>query len=270
MPQAGLEGSNTIQQSPQYAALSDYISNKIELNGALDKFSSPAENEWTSSTSAEEVEEQLTLSWRSIISQAAQTSFKDAAQQKLADFVVGLQQRPALQKDGQTCQVQGTIVWKDLPTFGWSIRDAWNQAAGPDSDQKSKDQWINLNAFTALLTASAHSKTNDNPDLSLFGFWALRQAFEEQNVSDVAIAAAAAWFVYAAPTIYDFSQKSKSFDGKVAKPGSAFSDQSWTGFSQDRWQVWTKKLSELQGRVSNNTASQLVEQAQVAIGEIQQ
>ncbi|KAK4502173.1 hypothetical protein PRZ48_005598 [Zasmidium cellare] len=270
MPQAGLEGSNSVQQSPQFAALSDYVSGKSDLNGALDAFAQPAEKEWTPSTSPEEVEEQLTLSWRSIISQAAQTSFKDAAQQKLADFVVALQQRPTVQKGDQTCQVQGSTVWKDLPTFGWSIRDAWNKAAGKDSDQKAKDQWINLNAFTALLTASAHSKTNDSPDLSLFGVWSLRQAFEEQDTSDAAIAAAAAWFVYAAPTIYDFSQKGKSFDGKVAKPGSAFSSQSWNGYTQDRWQAWTRKVHEVQGQVSDATASQLVEQAQVAIGEIQQ
>lgn len=126
MPQAGLEGSNTIKQCPQYAALSDYLSNKCDLDGALDAFCAPAENEWMSSTNAEEVEEQLTLGWRSIISQAAQTSFKDAAQQNLADFVIRLQQRPTLQKDSKTCQVQGMTVWKDLPTFGWSIRDAWN------------------------------------------------------------------------------------------------------------------------------------------------
>ena len=46
--------------------------------------------------------------------------------QKLVDFVLSLQRRPILQKDDQTCQVQGMAVWKDLPTFGWSVRDAWN------------------------------------------------------------------------------------------------------------------------------------------------
>lgn len=126
MPQAGLEGSNTVQQCTQYAALNHFVSNKNDLRGALDEFCEPAENEWMSSTNAEEVEEQLTLCWRSIISQAAQVSFKDAAQQKLVDFVLNLQQRPILQKDGQTCQVQSMAVWKDLPTFGWSIREAWN------------------------------------------------------------------------------------------------------------------------------------------------
>lgn len=125
-----------------------------------------------------------------------------------------------------------------------------------------------MNAFTALLTASAHSKTNDTPDLSLFGVWSLRQALEEQDSSDVAVAAAATWLVYAAPTMYSFCQQGKSFDGKVAKPGSAVSSQSWAGYSQDRWQTWTQKIVEVQGQVSDTTTSQLVEQAQVAIREI--
>lgn len=126
MPQAGLEGSNTVQQCSQYAALHDYVSGKSHTGAALDKFCEPAENEWMSTTNPEEVEEHLTLCWRSIISHAAQTSFRDEAQHKLANFVLSLQQRPMLQKDDQTCQVQGMTVWKDLPTFGWSIRDAWN------------------------------------------------------------------------------------------------------------------------------------------------
>lgn len=115
--------------------------------------------------------------------------------------------------------------------------------------------------------ASAHSKTHDHPDLSLFCIWSLRQALEEQESCDVAVAAAAAWFVYAAPTIHNFCQKGRSFEGKVAKPGSSFQDQSWTGFSRDRWQAWKQKLSTV--KVLDSTAIQLVEQAQVAIGEIQ-
>lgn len=119
------------------------------------------------------------------------------------------------------------------------------------------------------MTALAHSKTNDNPDLSLFCVWTVRQALEEQDCSDVAVAAAAAWFVYAAPTVYDFCQKGKSFEGKVARPGSAFQDQSWTGFTQDRWAAWKQKMGDVQGQVSDSTTVQLLEQAQVAIGEIE-
>lgn len=96
----------------------------------------------------------------------------------------------------------------------------------------------------------------------------MREALEEDKSSDVAVAAAAAWLVYAAPTVYGFCQQSKSFDGKVAKPGSAVSDQNWTGYSQDRWQLWTKKISGVQ--VTESTASQLVHEAQAAIGEIEQ
>lgn len=126
MPQVGLTGSQQMQQTAQYAALSDLLSKKKELGDALDAFCKPAEDEYASTQDADEVEEHLNFSWKAIISQAAQLWFKDERQQKLVEFVRELQKRSTLQKNGQTCEVQGMTVWRDLPTFGWSLRDAWN------------------------------------------------------------------------------------------------------------------------------------------------
>lgn len=269
MPQAGLSGSQTVQQSKQHEAVRNFVSGATGLEAALEKFCGPAESEWKSSKDAEEVEEHLKISWQSIVAAAATTSFTEASQQKLVDFVMTLQERSDVEKDGQACQVQGMTMWKDLPTFGWQIRDAWNFDPDESSDQSSKDQWINLNAFAASLVASAHSQTDDTPDLTLFGLWTIRSALEEPKATDVAVAAASAWFVFAAPTIADLCGEEREYEGKVAKPGSEHSGQNWTGYSTGRWQAWQQRLENLKSTVSDGTAKQLVEQAVEAVGEVQ-
>lgn len=119
-----------------------------------------------------------------------------------------------------------------------------------------------MNAFTATLVSSLHSSAVDRPDYSLFAIWTIRTALEDQDQpDDVSIAAAAVWLVYGASAIYDFSQQSKSFDGKVAAPGALFSGQNWTGFSSSRWDVWRQRLSDLQAALSNEDNAQLVQQA---------
>lgn len=87
-------------------------------------------------------------------------------------------------------------------------------------------------------------------------------------VPEVSVAAAATWFVFAAPTIADLCRQGKSFEGKVAKGGFAFQDQGWTGFSSDRWHAWEQRLKDVQSRVSDKVTKDLVQQAIEAIGEV--
>ena len=114
-----------------------------------------------------------------------------------------------------------------------------------DSPPAAQQAWLNLNAFTATLLQFGH----DIPvfqELSLFGLWTIRTALEEQEQTDrVALDAAALWFVHASPALRDLCQQGKTFDGKVAKPGFVFKDESWRGFSMDRWQAWEKRLREV-------------------------
>ena len=93
---------------------------------------------------------------------------------------------------------------------------------------------------------AVHSRKLGDPDLSLFCIWTVRRAFEETSRSNVDNAAAATWFVNAGPAIHDFGRKTKSFEGKLAKPGSSFHNEDWTGFSQDRWQVWRQRADTVQ------------------------
>lgn len=126
MPQAGLEGSNTVRQSQQYAALREHLLRQNNSKDALDKFCLPAEEAYLSRGDAKEVEDVLATSWRAIIAIAATTPLEETAQQSIVGFVLNLRSRPDLQKGGQICKVEGMMVWRELPTFGWAMRDAWN------------------------------------------------------------------------------------------------------------------------------------------------
>lgn len=118
--------------------------------------------------------------------------------------------------------------------------------------------------------AAAHSKANGKPDFSLYCIWTVRDGLEEdlEMVTEVSIAAASTWFVFAAPTIAELCRQGKSFEGKMAKGGFSFQDQGWTGFSQARWQAWEQKLKEVQSRVSDKSTKELVEQAIEAMSEV--
>jgi hypothetical protein len=144
--------------------------------------------------------------------------------------------------------------------------------AASDSDEEAKRQeWINLNAWTASLVSSIHKSGAESPDLTLYCIWSLRSALETANTespSDVAVAAAAVWFIFAAPTIHKLSSQEKSFEGRLAAGGPAFSDREWKGFSTSRWQAWVERLRELQGSVSDNVSKQLVQQALDAAGKV--
>lgn len=115
-----------VQHSPSYSVLKHFVTGHKQLGHAQDAFCEPVEDKWMSTQNPDDVAGLLGSLWSSIIVLAASTSFKHSHQQKLVDFVVQLQKRPTLEKDGQVCKVEGMTVWKDLPTFGWTVRDAWN------------------------------------------------------------------------------------------------------------------------------------------------
>jgi hypothetical protein len=127
MSQAGLGASKKVQQSKQYAALSDHLSvNATALDIVLDHLSEPVESCVQTSANSDELDEILTTTWQCLIAKAAETSFKDANASKLVDVVIGLENRPDVKKDGSSVRVENMTLWKDLPTFGWQMREAWN------------------------------------------------------------------------------------------------------------------------------------------------
>jgi hypothetical protein len=62
------------------------------------------------------------------------------------------------------------------------------------------------------------------------------------EVDKTSLEAAAAWFAYAAPTLWALSEQGKEFQGKIAKQGQAVKEKQWRGFNKERWQFWEEKL----------------------------
>ena len=142
-------------------------------------------------------------------------------------------------------------------------------AATVKSGNGQQEQWINLNAFTATLVASIHSSAVDKPDYSDFCIWTVRTALEEQeHPPDISVEAAAVWFIYAAAAMWDFCERDKSFEGKVAAPGALFKDRNWTGFSEDRWQAWAQRLDDLQDSTVDGSTAAFVQDAIAAMKRI--
>ncbi|RMY72799.1 hypothetical protein D0862_14396 [Hortaea werneckii] len=261
-----LHPTEQVREQPQYQLLSNLANGNDEgasHESILDAFCEPVENRYIETTDSSDVEELLWPSWQCLIACAAATSHESEGQQKLVDVVLGLQHRAVLEKEGEVCHVQDGVVWRDLPLFGWQMREAWNAAASDSSEEESKRHWININAWTARLVSTTHAKEADKPDLSLYCIWTLRMALEtEEQPSNVSLSAAAVWLIYAAPSIWDFCLQRKTFDGKVAKPGPRSSDQEWRGFPRERWETWVQRLSsELDGQTSDGVTKQLVVQA---------
>lgn len=123
----GIEPDHEIKHSHEYRALTTHISAKPQsLSAALESFCKPTEEAFMSSQSASEVETQLWRVWKAVVAAATQTPHDSPAQQKLADFVLELRNRPVLERHGKTCKVWDAVVWKDLPILGPQMREAWN------------------------------------------------------------------------------------------------------------------------------------------------
>lgn len=118
-----------------------------------------------------------------------------------------------------------------------------------------------MNAWTATLVATVQARGLTSPDFSLYGIWTIRTALEETGPDSVALAAAAVWFVHASPTIYQFCVSGKTFDGKVAKPGSACKDREWRGFNQIRWAAWARQMQKSRPSVSDDATVEIVDAA---------
>lgn len=135
-------------------------------------------------------------------------------------------------------------------------------AATANSDEKHKERWVNLNAWVASLVASLRTGHQKEPDYSLFCIWTVRTALEQEGeVTNIAIKAAAVWFMYGAAAIWDLTTRQKSFDGEVAKPGSVEKGKSWTGFTEERWKAWVQRYAYLQNSISDQITAELVGKA---------
>lgn len=118
-------------------------------------------------------------------------------------------------------------------------------------DQATKiAQWLSLNSFAArLLGASVSSWTN-------FAIWELRGGLEEPLSTDEArdthLITASEWITQAGQVLYNETKNSIELDSQATQalsPGSLI-EGTKSGFNEERWNFWKKRLEELSADAS--------------------
>jgi len=231
------------EPSPEQESLTASLASKRESRSAASNFTEPTKEAFAAGASESAIEETLSRAWYSLIDVAADTCYQ--SQGPLVDIVLAVQLENLAEQEGASeCTVWGNKVkvWKDLPLFGPSMREAWNRAPGNGcKNDFSAEQWCNLNAFAARLTAV--SQSIPVLDFSLYAIWTLRSAFEgTDEPSSADVDAAKVWFLYARDTIKRLGREEKIFDGKKAKGGDKYKDKEWRGFNPQRLEVWEAAL----------------------------
>lgn len=261
--------SPDITECEEYKILSSYLANSDTTDATLDRLTACA----TSSLPKNELETHLRRLWNSFLYLSSQQPYSSKQQGSLVKLLQALITDASVLKDtnGKEVDVDGNKVWQGLPFFGQQARECWNFPYHKEVDAKTRDVWINVNAFVARLTAVAINEHGGERqgysalDYSLYGIWSLRSALEEErenlpgeNTIDASVGAAAVWLAYAGPTLKGLSNSNKTYSGKVAKPGSKFKDEKWRGYTKDRWLSWKKELTQANRLVEDNNISALV------------
>jgi len=217
-------------------AVADATPSTTDFSSAARAFTEPTKQTFLEGKA---VESQLSVAWDAFIAVVADTVAE--SQDPLVEILRTVQKENLSAE--RKCEIWGQEVklWEDLPLFGVQWREVWNKAPGSGSKNDfSSEQWKNLNAFLARITAI--SASNPALDFSLYAIWTIRSAVEEGDIEQDKIAAAEVWFVYAGERLENLSKENKVFDGKIAKPGSKYQEKEWKGFSEERYKIWKDAL----------------------------
>ncbi|KAL3485262.1 hypothetical protein BJX62DRAFT_247710 [Aspergillus germanicus] len=236
--------------------LQSLFSNKISAPEAATQLASATLSDDTT------LEGALGRLWNLIIALAADSP---THHDKLVDVLVDISELPdenvspstipgePESEPGTPLTLHEMVVWRDLPTLGWTFRDEWNFSINPNSSPEKKSheirRWINKNRFAALLMAT------EEPIFATYSWFALitlRQALEnpidqmsEQNPLDAWVPAAAAWIEVLGVEIYDWEEEFPS-GGNRGAPGRG--GPLWEGkhgFCKGRWGLWRERFGGL-------------------------
>jgi hypothetical protein len=233
-------------QSPQARALQDAIDRKITTQEAADLLASL-------SLADGSVEDEVYELWVLVVEKAQQSSASHAT---LVDILVHLSRLDdAKSASGESIKLHDKQLWRDLPMFGWQIRDSWNVGIEPnDTDevrQQKVSEFTNLNAFTAQLLATEEPVF----DLSWFALVTFREALEnpqaDKNQLELFVPAAASWLDHAGVELYNRDDQFPATSSAGGAPGKG--GELWTGapgFHKDRWALWQERFAALAGEGS--------------------
>ncbi|KAF2841074.1 hypothetical protein M501DRAFT_930869 [Patellaria atrata CBS 101060] len=204
--------------------------------------------------------------WNQVVSIAKRTPHAD--QSSLVDAIAAIQKLPPPKKgNGTECIVWSMRVWDDLPIFGAKMREIWDE-------EYTNDAFVNLNAFAARLTSHPPFPPVRALDFSLYAIWKIREVLEAPERSQPtprAVEEANVWFIYAAEVLWKLSKDEKTFDGRMARPGEGFKERDWTGFSVERWRIWSQRLEMVKGYVEEGRVdSEIMKKARGKMREVEE
>lgn len=221
------------------------------------------------------------------------------SQEKLVELLAAIRQLPDVKcKRSEYFGPMDSINWRDLPILGWMLRDLWNcrshsllstfkqpppnatpihsitpipifahsaadahPPASDDDRDKVRQQWVNVNAFAAKLTAA------DVTVSKLFAIWGFREALEDEcwdppfnpaasdevcrvaklygstiGILDGLVPAAAQWIFHAGPLVFQCQEEYPpgARGGDPAGGGNLWKGKH--GFCRERWQLWKSRF----------------------------
>ena len=249
---------NTTETS-EYTALKSFLDDKTSLDDAIDEF--------TSVPSSASAEDKLIRAWDALFLLACQTPTDSPSQEKLVSALIAIRHR-----DTQLGEIEGKqVTWSQLPLYGRQVREHWNyDEAKAQEDDEVAQMWNNANAFAARVTTKAEAFDGSDPlDFSLYAIWALRKALEDKDdVPAATVRASAMWIQYAGKELRRQSKEKRSFEGKVAKPGSKYADKEWTGFETDRWRTWGNRFANISEVAPSEEVRKVAKQTKRTFGDL--
>ncbi|KAL2829536.1 hypothetical protein BDW59DRAFT_178477 [Aspergillus cavernicola] len=251
------------------------------------KISSPKAAEQVASASLAAdalLEEQLGLLWSLILKLACKYP---EHQDKLVDVVVDLSELPdaTTAAESETSQPQPLIiykmqVWKDLPMFGWEVREYWNLSVPVNGTREEKQDvisnMVNISRFIALLIAT-DEPIFANADYLWFALVTLREALETPWVLmlpgdplNAWIPAAAAWIEVLGVEIYDWEEEYESGPEFGARGRGGPLWEGKHGFSKGRWKLWRERFGEFSRKEDESAeVRRIAEEAELMMKEIE-
>jgi hypothetical protein len=114
-------------------------------------------------------------------------------------------------------------------------------AYDPEATQDERAGWENQAAFMAQLTGLV-----TRIDMSLYGLWMLRDAFEDvegrTGFSRTAVRIAALWVRYAGERLRKMAAEEVAYPERLGSSRGKYREHEWVGFSEERWEVWKEGL----------------------------
>ncbi|KAK6218747.1 hypothetical protein LQW54_002671 [Pestalotiopsis sp. IQ-011] len=204
--------------------------------------------------------------------------------ERLVDFMWQLQKQTLTDPTtGEPLQTQERTLFRDLPSFGYTELETWDEYGGgrkgpdprdADVAPEQNQRFANLNAFLAQLTQNAAAKENapggvfQPMDKSLRAIWAIQQALEDHSrrpaelVDTSAMRAACMWFVYASDrlmaNVRDFRIFPEHSGAGVARSREEYASRGYKGYALGRWQLWQQSLEEARAASQDEEIKMLI------------